>query len=395
MLDRFKKNRNLIGILGSGIMNDVFQLFLNTFMVAYFITLTNYNYKIISIYYILVYAFLSITFFLMGRFVKNVSQIHIYRLGIILKAIYIFFLAILKDKIVDYYIYLGIFYGIVQGLYWVSAHSLINEHVSKKYDSYISIKAIFDKILKILFPIVFGVSIQLTSFAYIAKIILILSVIQIIFSLLIVDKTVVSEKKYDFKKFYLKYKNNKLIKQTGKLTAYGGVVNNLLDTLITIMIILTFKTTVSLGFLTTLFSVCSIISVYIFNRKIKNKNLALSISTLGLILSVLLIALNVTKLTIIVYNLSAGLFLVLLKNVADAKRYTIADQIEETKQDYLVEYHVLVEAYLNISRVISYALLLVVSFLNNAATFNILLILMVIFIYLYYKNIISINKNVK
>ena len=161
------------------------------------------------------------------------------------------------------------------------------------------------------------------------------------------------------------------------------------------MIILTFKTTVSLGFLTTLFSVCSIISVYIFNKKIKNKNLALSISTLGLILSVLLIAFNVTKLTIIIYNLSAGLFLVLLKNVADAKRYAIADQIKETKQDYLVEYHVLVEAYLNISRVISYAILLIVSFLNNAATFNILLILMVVFIYLYYKNIISINKNVK
>ena len=40
-------------------------------------------------------------------------------------------------------------------------------------------------VLKIFFPIVFGASIQLTSFSYIAKVVILLSLVQFLFSLLI------------------------------------------------------------------------------------------------------------------------------------------------------------------------------------------------------------------
>ena len=132
MLKKLMENRNKIGIMGSMLINDVLSMFLNTFMVAYFLTLTNYNYKIISLYSLVSYAFLSITFFVAGKVVKNISQINIFRLGIILDSLYVLILALLKEQIVEYYLYLGIFYGISRGLFWLSVHTLINEHVDKK-----------------------------------------------------------------------------------------------------------------------------------------------------------------------------------------------------------------------------------------------------------------------
>ena len=57
-----------------------------------------------------------------------------------------------------------------------------------------------------------------------------------------------------------------------KLNACDGIVSYLLDTLVTILIVMTFKTTISLGFLTTVFAICSIVSIYIYQNKIKNKS---------------------------------------------------------------------------------------------------------------------------
>ena len=44
VVKKIKKNRNVIGLMGSQLMKNILYMFLNTFMVAYFITLTNYNY---------------------------------------------------------------------------------------------------------------------------------------------------------------------------------------------------------------------------------------------------------------------------------------------------------------------------------------------------------------
>ena len=185
MLENVKKNRNAIGLMGACLVNNILYMFLNTFMVAYFITLTNYDYRLISIYYALSFVGILLTFLIFGGIIKNQNQVGVFRSGIILYCVYILTIALLKEKIVDYYAYLGTFYGVVQGLFWVAGHTLINEYTKNVENSFISFKSILSKILKIIFPIIFGASIQLTSFSYIAKIVILLSLIQFSFSLLI------------------------------------------------------------------------------------------------------------------------------------------------------------------------------------------------------------------
>lgn len=392
MLDRIKKNRNTIGLLGTCLINNVLYMFLNTFMVAYFITLTNYNYKLISIYYIVSFIGILLTFLVFAGTIKNKNQVIVFRSGIILYCIYILCIALLKEHIVNYYVFLGFFYGIVQGLFWVAAHTLINEHTKKNENKFISIKSILSKTLRIFFPIIFGASIQLTSFSYIAKIVVFLSLMQFCFSLLITDEEHIHSKKYNLYEYINYIKNNKRFNIAYKISACDGIVHYLLETLITILIVMTFKTTLSLGIITTICSICSIISVYIFQYKFKSNKLILKISSVAMVISVLLLLLNICKVTIIIYNLCNSIFLVILMNTAETKSYEIINDDKKVISDYIVEHQVVWQIILNISRIIGYMILFLASVFNNMIIFKMLLIFVTVVITFYSSLMIKLDS---
>lgn len=387
-----KLTKSAIGIMGSLLINNVLYMFVNTFMVAYFITLTNYDYKQISIYYVLSFIAILLTFLTFGRIIKNKNQVWVFRSGIIAYCLYILILAFLKEKIVTYFAPLGFFYGIVQGLIWVAAHTLVNEHTQNNTNKFISFKSIISKILKIFFPIVFGVSIELTSFSYVAKIVILLSITQFIFSLFIEDKAKTYDKKYNLKEYINLVKNNDKFKTVYKLCICDGIVNYLLETLIVILTVMTFKTTISLGIITTITAICSILSVYIFQYKLKSNWKILKICNIMMISSVLLLLINISKPTIIIYNVCTAIFLVILSNTGDTKRYEIVSENEIVVKDYIVEHQVVCEAILNITRIIAYILLFVISLFNNIVLFKILLLLVTIVILIYSKLLIKLKK---
>ena len=387
-----KLTKSAIGIMGSLLINNVLYMFVNTFMVAYFITLTNYDYKQISIYYALSFIAILLTFLTFGRIIKNKNQVWVFRSGIIAYCLYILILAFLKEKIVTYFAPLGFFYGIVQGLIWVAAHTLVNEHTQNNTNKFISFKSIISKILKIFFPIVFGVSIELTSFSYVAKIVILLSITQFIFSPFIEDKAKTYDKKYNLKEYINLVKNNDKFKTVYKLCICDGIVNYLLETLIVILTVMTFKTTISLGVITTITAICSILSVYIFQYKLKSNWKILKICNIMMISSVLLLLINISKPTIIIYNICTAIFLVILSNTGDTKRYEIVSENEIVVKDYIVEHQVVCEAILNITRIIAYILLFVISLFNNIVLFKILLLLVTIVILIYSKLLIKLKK---
>lgn len=395
MLENVKKNRNAIGLMGACLINNILYMFLNTFMVAYFITLTNYDYRLISIYYALSFVGILLTFLIFGGIIKNKNQVGVFRSGIILYCVYILTIALLKEKIVDYYAWLGIFCGVAQGLVWVAAHTLINEYTKNIENSFVSIKSIISKILKIFFPIIFGATIQLTSFSYIAKIVILLSLIQFSFSLLIEDKEKIHPKKYNLKEYVNYIKNNKRFKMAYKISACDGIVHYLLETLITILIVMTFKTTLSLGIITTICSICSILSVYIFQYKLKSNKTILKISSIAMVISVILLLLDTSKVTIIIYNLCNSIFLVLLMNTAETKNYDIINEDKKVIDDYIVEHQVIWQIVLNISRIIGYLVLFIASLFNNMIIFKVLLILVTIVIIFYSKLMINLDNKDK
>ncbi len=389
-----EKKQSIIGLMGSLLINSVLYMFVNTFMVAYFYTLTNYDYTIISIFYIMSFIFIALSTLVLGKTVKNKMQAPIFRLGIFLYCIYILLIALLKEQIIEHYIWLGAFYGIVQGVLWAPGHLLVNEYADDISNKFVSYKSMIGNFLQIIFPFIFGTSIELTSFSHVALMVLILSTIQFSFSLFIKEKDLHKNKTYNLKEFvnYLKTTKNEKLKIFYRIMFYEGIVNYLLDTLIVIMIVMTFKTNISLGILTTIFSCCSILSVYIFQRRLKNNNKILIFSTVMTVFSVLLLLFDITKISVIIYNLITSVFLILLINNAEEKRYNVIQNEQKVKEDYLTEHQVVSEMYLNVSRIFGFFILFAISFFNNLLYFKILLVFVTLSIIRYAGLMIKLNK---
>lgn len=329
-----KEKLNYIGLIGCCTMNHIIYIFLNIFMTAYFIKLSNYNYTKISLYYVMSFFFIMLCFLIFGKYVKSKSKLRILRLSIIFYALYIFILAILKEKIINYYIILGAIFGICQGLFWVSMHPLSNECTQNKENNFVSTKSIFSKISSIIFPIIFGTSIELTSFSYVSKIIFVVAIIELLFSFLINEKKEV--RTYDLKKYKNYVKSKKSFKYYYKLVAISGIISEFLDTIITILIILNFKTLFNLGFLTTVFSLVSVLSIIILQKIFNNKKEILKIGAILMSISLILLLVDINKVTIIIYNLLNNMFLVTLLNNGTIKRYEIINKSNNIIKNYLI-----------------------------------------------------------
>ena len=373
----YKLNRNSRLLIGTNLINNILYLFLNTFMVAYFFTLTNYDYKLISIYYVIIHVFLGLCFVVLGNLVKSKHSLTVFRVGIILHALYVLLVIFLKEKIVDYYLYLGIFYGIVQGTYWSSGHTLITKATSgNSAKSYVSVNSILTKIFKIFFPFVFGASIAVSSFSTAGAYVLVLSLFQLILSLLLKQDVAEANEKFDLIAYVKVLKENKLtnIKSCYRVMFYEGIVKYLLETLITIVIVMTFKTALNLGILTTIFAICSIFTVYFFHRYYKNREpkKIFTFCSIFLFLGVLLMVIDINTVTVIIYNFVISICMTILINYASMKRYNCLDT--DFLKKYTVEHQAIADIYMAISRILGYFVLFLVSFSDNIIYFKGLLI---------------------
>lgn len=186
--------------------NSIISLFGDTFLVAYFLQVSNENIVQVSIYYIIIYTLLGIASLVLGNLMKRMpsKRIIIYRVGIIVKSIFVLLIVLLKENINQYFMIFAIFYGITEALYW-AAHDVMNIEIvdNTNRKQYMTTKRILEKLIDIIFPIILGTSIELTSFINISFYIFILTLIQIIISFNIDSNKFVTGGSKD--KYSLKY----------------------------------------------------------------------------------------------------------------------------------------------------------------------------------------------
>ncbi len=163
---------------------------------------------------------------------------------------------------------------------------------------YMTTKRILSKFINILVPIILGTSIELTSFGNIAIYIFVLTLFQIIMSLQIdTNKFVIDDKiqKYSLKKYTtsLSSKQKENINKVYKLAFLYGIMMDTIRVLVVIITIMTFKTSFNFGILTTIFSIFSMISLYLFNKLYQKKICKKIIDFLCYISSVRCIRINI------------------------------------------------------------------------------------------------------
>lgn len=382
-------------LISSDLIHVLTTIFIDTFLVAYFLNITNENLSIISLYYIIVFSLRFLCNFILGKIVKKYPKLcnKILSIGITIRALFILLIVLLGKLIAKYFIIIAIIYAISETLYWCS-HEIIYVDVTTKNNrkKYMSIKKILSKIVNIIAPIILGTSIELYSFIKISIYVFILSLIQIILTLLIKNNNDnKTSKEFNYIKFLKYIKDNNITKiKTYNLSGISyGIVENIISTIIIVITLMTFKTTFNLGILSTIFAIISMIPLLFYN-KYYNKNNAifiLTLVTMMVLISVFGILIEIKKSTLVIFNFAYIIAFTIYDVIYNTRKGNLVNEcnIEEYKEEFIIYS----SNSVLIGRIIGYTLMLIVSFTSNILIFKILLVLCTIltpvFSYLIYK----------
>ena len=359
------------------IINSIIDLFLNTFLVAYLLNITNENMSSVALYYVVDYAVTGICMYLIGYFLKKYNLANIYRLGIIIKCIFVILIVFLRNQIQYFLIPIAIILGIAETIYWGACDNMVglvtNENNREKYTTN---KKIIRSFTKIVMPIVLGTSIEMLSFYRVSIYVMILALIQVILSLFIkIEKQ--KYKKFNIKEYFknTNIKNNNRLKIVYKSSILYGVLLDLIPTLVTIIIVMTYKTNFKLGFLNTIFAICSMITLYLF-RKIKNnkiqKNILIGGSLISLI-SVISLVISLGKIEVVIYNIISYSFIIILEILFNIERFN--NKKNNVNEEFYIESQIFINMIMQIGRVIGYGLLFIIGLSNNIIYFKTLLLI--------------------
>lgn len=396
-----KLNKNTKVLMSCDLINNIVSLFGDTFLVAYFLQISNENIVQVSMWYIVVYSLLGLGSLILGYFIKKHPKqiVNIYKIGIAIKSIYILSILLINQNINQYFILIAMFYGIAEALYWTS-HDIMSiemaENQSRK--KYMTTKRMLGKLISIVVPFILGISIELSSFINVAIYIFILTLIQIIILFFIKqNETQVKnkEEKYSLRNYLnnVSVDNKKKLNKLYKVSFLYGIMMDNIRVVIIIIIIMTFKTTLDLGILTTIFSICSIISLYIFNKFYKTIHIKRTLIWCSLLICFSIIGLlfDINKVTLIIYNFIYAITICILEVMFKIKSENIIR--ENSMEKWVVEYHTFLEGFMDLGRICGFLLLMTVGFMNNILYFKILLLILTLSIPIYAITMFKIEKD--
>lgn len=261
-----------------------------------------------------------------------------------------------------------------------------------------SIKKILGTIVKIIAPILLGSTIELYSFTKIAIYVFVLSVIQIIISLQINPKEFKTKndeiEKYNIKEYIKELKNNKKPKLNSyyKSNLIYGIIEDPMSTLVTIITVMTFKTSLNLGILTTIFSLCSIIALYLYKRYYNKKNakIILTICSTLILIGAIGLVINIGKPTLIIYNFACTVSLCIFDAIFNTQKGNLIEECHIEKRN--VEHVMLNGFFVDTSRIIGFGLILIAGIMNNIIALKILLLIIALCVPIYAKLVCNLEN---
>lgn len=358
-----KFDKNIFGLLLNSAMHNIIVIYMNTFLVAYLLNISSGNFFTVALYYVITYLVMLIGYSLFSFLVAKFNKVWLIRISIGLYCVILTYIAYLRSDIVNNIIPVTIIYSLANALYWSSLNSLTNESIKgKKLQGYNTYSSVVSSTTSIVVPIIFGSIIDSSSLSVVSIFVVIVGLIQVV-STFFFDKPKIVHHKLDFKGYFRECYNTGH-KQCYKYLFLGYIAYGCKDAigvLITMLIVLTFKTNTSLGAISSLISCFTILLLIYTNKRYTSKKASLLLY-IGAIttVSMLLLIININKFFIIFFNIcSASLFSITNRSFA-VKRSGLIRAVN--KKQFIVEHQAITEACLNIGRSIFYSILLFASF---------------------------------
>lgn len=342
-------------------LNTIGNIFITTFLVAYFFKTAGQNVWAISSYFIIYYGAILLLALLIGRFIKAGKKLLLYRIGIILNFIALGVVMILQERVIDFLFPSATLLGSAMALKAFTWNLMVSENISRQ--QMISFRGFLNTIkgiVKIAAPIVLGYFLTVDSISRTIVFLLFLMVIEILLTFKL--KTPNLKKKTPFLMFrYLKKtRNNKIIKNLYLMEFFNGLsLIGSLNAIVTLYIVYLFKTDFKLGIITAVFNFVALLTNFLFAKyaSYSKFSILISVSFILTCCGTILFVLMPDKATFIFYNFCCASAVKLFDLTAEINMFNTAN-IRAIKSRFKTEYFAVREVFLNIGRIVSFSMLL-------------------------------------
>ena len=360
------------------LLRSMVFIFIDTFFSLYFFTLVNYRILPMAKYYLFTYLFLFIGFFLIRNFMKKEIKIGYYRISLGLLAIYLSLILLLKENIAKYIVILGIIKGLAEGFYYYPTNIFDTEKITnenrKKYSGILNTVNTF---ISIILPIILGVFLDKYSYVKVGKVVMIFIIIMFLNSFLIKDAKY-TKKNFDIEKFRKYIKTKEIFKSVAIIRILEGLTysSSALNVVMTLYSIIFLKNNTHYGVFNSVLAIISLITttIYAYSAGKKDKKIIIFTNVItSLSLGYLFFKASIYSLSLflIIYNSFITYVILLSKN----RVANITNEYKEVQNKYKAEYHLYIEFYLALGRLIGYLLLVFISIFDNIFYFKILILI--------------------
>lgn len=346
-------------------INSIVSKFTSLFLAIYFLKITDGNIASVVLYYLIKYAFVPVSSFVILKFINKNNVLKLYRLGILSNGVCLIVLLILGQNITNYIYLYALLDSFTNILYW-SPYKMIlyNFKNDKELKNIFSYNSILTSIISILSTIGMGYVIVNLSYSALFIIIFALTLVAVIVSFRIGND-------YEFSITKMKISNFKYILKDKQATEINKLVffegcgyRGGLDTAITLLIFLSLGSEASLGNLSAVFAFLGLITANLVKKFLKEKDngKAFFIASLLILIATIPIIFTTSFKVFIIYNIIFSIGYKITQIVVDSSVFNISSN--KTINNYKVEYTFINESIHALGKVVSeLILLLIVMFL--------------------------------
>ncbi len=369
------KSKNLRYLLGVTCFTAILDVFYNTFLISRFYNLSGGDAnKVISIYYIIVYATIPFISLIFRRYFKAKST-EAMRSGVIINALLMILISAMNDQmLISVYGIIGFLFGVSQAFYYVPYSVVVATFAGKNSIRYCATSNMIFNIANIVFPITLGKIIDANSFRSVAIALTVLAILQVVLTFKV--ENIRNRVEFNFHEFFKLIKNNieerKKVENTAKITFYKGVNTSVLDRTVLLLIKSMFETEFELGRLTTIFAIITILVNYLAQKIFRKKNgenisskqfsymkIILIFSMISVTSAIMYLIVMPSKNSFVIFRLISSIFITIILLLTDMNHYDVSSETGNFK----AEFQIFTEFCLGLGKVGGMAVLLIVDYI--------------------------------
>jgi len=353
--------KNFVGILGTNSCTSILHLFVSVFVVAQVFLITNYDIMAVALFLLVEVLAIFAFYFISSWVCKKVRAIWLIRLAALFACAFLIMTIVWYRGLETHYMLFGALWGAVQGLHWGAMNFLITRIIDKNRSmKYFVFAFAISAIIGILFPFTFGFAIDHGSWIITSSVVLAVIVVQLVFTF-IVKTTMQDDRKLRIGEYFRALKTANHLKPAITLWFAIAIAGFQwpMTAVMSILIIMVYGTSMSIGILGSVFALVGIIALIIYKhsgRRVKTPLFWFS-SFILLVVSIALFF-YVGPWSVILFNAC----LVLPRKIVNLEEQGV--RINAVRfwggEEYIIESHLFYEFALMTGRILSCVILIIV-----------------------------------